>query len=49
MTNLPARPHGKYGKTLARLYTLVGKASGRAQGVLERAEELVAPREARLV
>jgi hypothetical protein len=23
VTNLPARPRGKYGKTLARLYTLV--------------------------
>ena len=49
VTNLPARPRGRYGKTLARLYTLVGKTSGRAQGALERAEELVALRTARLV
>jgi hypothetical protein len=49
VTNLPARPRGKYGKTLARLYTLVGKTSGRAQCVLERVEELVALRATRLV
>jgi hypothetical protein len=49
VTNLPARPRGKYGKTLAWLYTLVGKTSGRAQGVLERVEELVALRATRLV
>ena len=42
VTNLPPRPRGKYGRTLARLYTLVGKTSGRAQGALERGEELVA-------
>lgn len=41
-TQLPPRPPGKYGRTLARLYTLVGKTSGRAQGALERGEELVA-------
>jgi hypothetical protein len=41
-TNLPPRPRGKHGRTLARLYTLVGKTSGRAQGALERGEELVA-------
>jgi len=35
-------PRGKYGKILARLYTLVGKTSGRAQGALERGEELIA-------
>ena len=46
MTNLPPRPRGKYGRTLARLYTLVGKTSGRAQGALERGEELVALRAA---
>jgi len=46
VTNLPARPRGRYGRTLARLYTLVGKTSGRAQGVLERAEELLAVRAA---
>ncbi len=39
---MPPKPRGKYGRTLARLYTLVGKTSGRAQGVLERGEELVA-------
>jgi len=49
VTNLPPRPRGKYGKTLARLYTLVGKTSGRAQGALERGEELVALRAAQLV
>ncbi len=48
VTNLPPRPRGRYGRTLARLYTLVGKTSGRAQGVLERVEELVALRMARL-
>ena len=42
VTNLPAKPRGRYGKTLARLYTLVGKTSGRAQTALERGEELVA-------
>jgi hypothetical protein len=42
VTNLPPRPRGKHGRTLARLYTLVGKTSGRAQGALERGEELVA-------
>ena len=48
VTNLPPRPRGKYGRTLARLYTLVGKTSGRAQGALERGEELVALHEAHL-
>jgi hypothetical protein len=33
---------------LARLYTLVGKTSGRAQGALERGEELAALRAAQL-
>ena len=47
-TNLPPKPRGKYGRTLARLYTLVGKTSGRAQGALERVEELVAARAAQL-
>ena len=32
VTNLPPRPRGKYGKTLARLYTLVGKTSGTCAG-----------------
>ena len=49
VTELPPRPRGKYGRTLARLYTLVGKTSGRAQGALERGEELVAMRAAQLV
>lgn len=34
----PPFPSGKYKRTLARLYTLVGKTSGRAQGALERGE-----------
>jgi len=42
VTNLPPKPRGRYGRTLARLYTLVSKTSGRAQGALERGEELVA-------
>jgi hypothetical protein len=46
---LPSRPRGKYGRILARLYTLVGKTSGRAQDALERGEELVALRAAQLV
>jgi hypothetical protein len=49
VTNLPPRPRGRYGWTLARLYTLVGKTSGRAQGALKRGEELVALRAAQLV
>jgi hypothetical protein len=48
VTNLPARQRGKYGRTLARLYTLVGKTSGREQGALERGEELVALRAAQV-
>jgi hypothetical protein len=46
VTNLPPFPTGKYKRTLARLYSLVGKTSGRAQGALERGEELVALHEA---
>jgi hypothetical protein len=49
VSELPPRPRGKYGRILARLYTLVGKTSGRAQGALERGEELVAMRTAQLV
>jgi len=49
VTNLPPRPQGKHGRTLARLYTLVSKTSGRAQTALERGEELVALRAAQLV
>jgi hypothetical protein len=48
VTQLPSKPRGKYGRTLSRLYTLVGKTSGRAQGALERGEELVAMRAAQL-
>jgi hypothetical protein len=42
VTNLPVIPTGKYKRTLKRLYTLVSKTSERAQGVLERGEELTA-------
>jgi len=49
VTQLPPRPPGRHGRTLARLYTLVGKTSGRAQGALERGEELVALRAAQRV
>src|SRR5215468_8493439 len=42
VTNLPVIPTGKYKRTLKRLYTLVSKTSERAQGVLERGEELAA-------
>ena len=48
VTALPS-PSGKYRRTLARLYTLVNKTSGRAQVALERGEELVALDTARLV
>lgn len=42
VTMLPVTPTGKHKRTLKRLYTLVSKTSERAQGVLERGEELVA-------
>src|SRR5882672_1360622 len=42
VTQLPPIPRGRHKRTLARLYTLVGKTSGRAQGALEHGEELVA-------
>jgi len=42
VTNLPVTPTGKHKRTLKRLYTLVSKTSERAQGVLERDEELTA-------
>ena len=42
VNSLPSSPSGKYKRTMARLYTLVSKTSGRAQVVLERVEELVA-------
>jgi len=41
-TNLPPSPTGKHRRTLARLFILVAKTSGRPQGALERSEELVA-------
>ena len=44
VTQLPPRPSGKYGRTMARLYTLVGKTAGRASAALERGEELIALR-----
>ena len=44
VTMLPSRPRGKYGRTMARLYTLVGKTAGRASAALERGEELIALR-----
>lgn len=47
-TNLPSSPTGKHKRTLARLFTLVAKTSGRAQGALERSEELVALHDAYL-
>jgi len=49
VTSLPPAPAGKYKRTLARLYTLVGKTAGRATAALERGEELVARRAAHLV
>jgi hypothetical protein len=42
VTMLPAAPSGKYKRTMARLYTLVGKTSSKANAALERGEELVA-------
>jgi hypothetical protein len=41
VTALPSFPSGKYKRTLARLYVLVGKTAGRASVALERGEELV--------
>jgi hypothetical protein len=38
VTALPSIPTGKYKRTLARLYTLVGKTSSRACAALERGE-----------
>jgi hypothetical protein len=49
VTMLPPSPSGKYKRTLARLYTLVGKTAGRASAALERGEELVALHAAHLV
>jgi hypothetical protein len=41
VNNLPAGPTGRYKRTLARLYSLVGQTAGRATTVLELGEELV--------
>jgi hypothetical protein len=49
VTSLPPSPKGKHKRTLARLFTLVGKTSSRACAALERGEELVAMRTAQLV
>jgi hypothetical protein len=46
VTNLPVTPTGKHKRTLKRLYTLVSKTSERAQGVLQRGEELTGQIEA---
>lgn len=46
VTMLPPVPSGRYRRTLARLYTLVGKTAGRANVALERDEELVVLHEA---
>jgi hypothetical protein len=48
VTSLPPSPTGKHRRTLARLFTLVAKTSGRAQGALERVEELVVLHDAHL-
>lgn len=42
VTMLPAGPTGKYKRTLARLYSLVGRTAGHATAVLELGEELIA-------
>lgn len=42
VTALPPRPSGRYARTTARLYTLVGALAGRTTATLERGEELVA-------
>lgn len=39
---LPPGPSGRRKRTLARLYTLVGRTAGRASATLELGEELVA-------
>ena len=49
VTQLPPKPSGKYGRTMARLYTLVGKTAGMASVALGRGEELVALRSAQLM
>ncbi len=38
---LPPGPSGRHKRTLARLYTLVGRTAGQANAVLELGEELV--------
>jgi hypothetical protein len=49
VSQLPPMPRGRYGQTLARLYTLVGATATRAAEALDRGEELVAVRKAQLV
>jgi hypothetical protein len=45
---LPPVPAGRDRRTLARLYTLVGKTSSKANAALEQSEELVALHDAHL-
>ena len=49
VSQLPPMPQGRYGRILARLYTLVGATATRAAEALDRGEELVAVRKAQLV
>jgi hypothetical protein len=46
VTMLPAGPTGRHKRTVARLYSLVGRTAGQASSVLELGEELVALHEA---
>jgi hypothetical protein len=46
---LPPRPSGKYGRTMAPALHARGKTAGRASTALERGEELVAHHAAHLV
>jgi hypothetical protein len=46
VTNLPVTPTGRHKRTIARLYSLVGRAAGRASEALEVGEELLAKHEA---
>jgi hypothetical protein len=41
VTNLPVTPTGRNKRTIARLYSLVGRTAGQASAVLELGEELV--------
>jgi hypothetical protein len=45
---LPPTPSGKYKRTVARLYTLVGRTAGQASEVLELGEALAAMHETHL-